>query len=141
MKKIVLCLFCACSFLFVFAQQGEESKLTSAVNDFYKYLVDPDKNKLEAMTDDQLTYGHSSGKLESKAQLIESFVSGSADFIKADIGGIKIQFSGKTAIVRHSLIGKAVSDGVPGDLKLGVLMVWQKTKKDWKLLARQAYKI
>jgi hypothetical protein len=36
--------------------------------------------------------------------------------------------------------GKLISDGKPVELKIGNIMVWQKVKRKWKLLARQGIK-
>jgi ketosteroid isomerase-like protein len=39
------------------------------------------------------------------------------------------------------LEAKTNDNGKPNDIKLLVLMVWQKQNKEWKLIARQAVKI
>ena len=52
-----------------------------------------------------------------------------------------IKIIGNTAIVRHKLFAETNNRNVPATVKLGILLVFQKTKKDWKLIARQAVKI
>jgi hypothetical protein len=47
----------------------------------------------------------------------------------------------RTAVVRHTFTAKATNNGTPADVKLGVLQVWQKQGRHWKLLARQAVKL
>jgi ketosteroid isomerase-like protein len=48
---------------------------------------------------------------------------------------------GDIALVRHKLFGDSNSGGKPSEVKLGVLLVWQKQQGKWRLLARQAYKL
>jgi ketosteroid isomerase-like protein len=45
------------------------------------------------------------------------------------------------ALVRHSLIANINDGGKPSEIKLKILLVFTKTGKDWKLLARQAVKL
>ena len=125
-----------------FAQSKAEKAVAEAVESFRKLMVDPNKAAMESMTCDELTYGHSSGKVENKTQCIEAFVSGQSDFMKIDLSEQTIQVVGKTAIVRHILMGDAHDAGKdPGAVKLKIMTVWQKQSGKWKLLARQAVKI
>lgn len=137
--SLILC-FMAISFT-VQAQSKEEQAVAAAVESLKKAMVDADKAALEDITLDVLTYGHSSGKLENKAEYVEALVSGKSDFKNMDLTEQTITVSGKTALVRHDLKAHVVDNGNPADIHLGVLLVWQKQKGKWKLLARQAYKL
>jgi hypothetical protein len=55
--------------------------------------------------------------------------------------GLWLNISGKNAVVRHLFITKGSNDGKMTDVRIGVLMVFQKKNGHWKLLARQAYKL
>ncbi len=123
------------------AQSGDEAKVAAAVETFRKAVVDADKATLEKILDEGLTYGHSTGNLEGKAHLIETLMNGDSDFKTMDLTEQSIKVFGKTAIVRHNLYAETNNRGVAGTVKLGILMVFQKTKNDWKLIARQAVKI
>src|SRR5687768_13115938 len=123
------------------AQSKAEQQLTDAVERLRKAMIDADRQQLDNITSPDLSYGHSSGKIEDKAAFIESLVSGASDFITMDLTNQTIKVLGKTALVRHNLTGTTKDNGVPGNPKLGVLLVWQKQKGDWKLLARQAFKL
>ena len=96
---------------------------------------------LESLTAEELSYGHSGGKVENKTQFITALVSGTVDFISIDITDQKITVAGKNAIVRNMYAAKLTNEGKPVELKIGTLMVWQKIKGNWKLLARQGYKL
>ena len=142
MKKFFsLILFFFFPALLINAQSNREREVAAAVNILYKAMIDADKNALENLSADELSYGHSSGKVEDKAAFAEGLVGGPIDFLTIDITGQTIKLAGKTAIVRHTFSAKVLNKGNPDTLKLGMLLVWKKQKGKWKLLARQAVKI
>lgn len=123
------------------AQTAEETKVAAAAEALRKGLVDADKKALDEVTAPQLSYGHSSGKVENKEQFINEAINGPADFISIDISNQTIAIVDKSAIVRHIFYTKMKRDGKDDEIKISVLQVWQKQKGKWKLLARQAVKI
>lgn len=123
------------------AQSAEEKQVASAVEVLRKAMIDADKSQLEAITAAELSYGHSSGKMEDKAAFIAALVNKVSDFVTMDLTLQTIKIVGNTALVRHNLNGEVVDSGKPGTAKLGVLLVWQKQQGKWKLLARQAFKL
>ncbi len=124
-----------------FAQSRDEKAVAAAVEELRKVLVDPDKPIMDRLTAEDLSYGHSDGKIQDKATFIDMLVSGKLDFVDMTLTEQTIKISGNTAIVRHHLLANTNDYGKPGMAKLSVLQVWQKQKKEWKLLARQAVKI
>jgi ketosteroid isomerase-like protein len=126
----------------VLAQKNPESAVAAAVETLRKAMVDGDAAALQKIAADQLSYGHSGGKVESKAEFVEGFASGKSDFVDIELTEQTIVVSSKTAIVRHQLFAHTKDAGKePGTVKLKILLVWQKQGKDWKLLARQAVRI
>ena len=82
------------------------------------------------------------GMLQSKTEFIHSIASGVSDFVTIDLSEQKITISGNTAIVRHVLSATTNDAGKgPGKVKIGILLVWVKSKSGWHLLARQAVKV
>ncbi|MFT4204897.1 MAG: nuclear transport factor 2 family protein [Chitinophagaceae bacterium] len=125
----------------VFAQKSNpEKEVEQTVQGFTKALEDGDTAKLRAMTVEGLTYGHSSGKIQDQEAFLKALSDGSSDFVKIDISEQQIQVFGNTAVVRHILSASTNDDGKPGNVKLKILLVFQKHKKEWKLLTRQAVK-
>jgi ketosteroid isomerase-like protein len=102
-------------------------------------MVDADKTQLIILL--QLSYGHSSGKVEGKDSFIESLINGKSDFVSIDLSDQTITVNNNTAIVRHILNAATNDGGKPGTVKLSILLVWQKQGKQWRLLARQAVKL
>lgn len=136
MKKSILLLFLLAMAGRSFAQSKAEQQVADAVLAWRKAMLDADKAGLEAILAPELSYGHSSGKIEDKAMLVKSISTGESDFITMDLTEQSIKIAGKTAIVRHKLAGDINDGGRPGSVKLFVLQIWQKVGPDWKLLAR-----
>lgn len=122
------------------AQSAEEKKVADAVEVLRKAMISAEKPTLDRITAPELSYGHSSGKIEDKAAFIEALTSGRSDFVTIELKDQTIQIIGSTAIVRHKLTAETFNDGVTGNVSLGILLIWQKQKNEWKLLARQAFK-
>ncbi|MCY1539774.1 hypothetical protein D9M68_753760 [compost metagenome] len=104
-------------------------------------MISGNRADLESVASRELNYGHSGGKIEDYATFVETLVSGKSDFVTADFNKQTVQLSGKVALVRHQLEAKTNDGGKPGEIHLGILLVWKKEGKDWKLLGRQAYKL
>lgn len=122
-------------------QSSSEKKVAEAVENLRKGMVDPDKALLEGLVSDKLSYGHSSGALDDKAIFVDKLVSGKSDFVEINLEDQTISLSGEVALVRHTLHAKTNDGGKPGEVHLKILLVWQKQKGNWVLLARQAVKI
>lgn len=125
----------------VVAQSNDEKAVATAVENLRKAMVDPTKPALEKLTTAELSYGHSSGKVQNKAEFIEALVSGASDFLNIDLTEQSIKVVGNTAIVRHVLSAVTSDNGKPGNAHIAILLVWIKQNKEWKLLARQAVKV
>ena len=123
------------------AQSGGEKEVAVAVEKFNNAMVSADKGQLEELTARELSYGHSSGKVQDKAVFVEDVVSGPFDFLTIDAEDQTIIMAGDAAIVRHVFSSKATNNGSPTDIRIEVMQVWQKQAGQWKLLARQAFKL
>lgn len=143
MKKILgfLLIICFSVLTTAFAQSKDETAVASAVEILKKAMIDADKTALENIAADDLSYGHSNGKVEDKAEFVRAIVSGESDFVTINLTEQTIKIAGNAAIVRHKLSATTNNSGKPGTANLALLMVWQKQKGSWKLLARQAVKI
>lgn len=104
-------------------------------------LINPENTLFEELVMDELSYGHSSGKVQNKEEFIDDLINGSFDFQAISISDQTIDIIGRTAIVRHILSAKAVKDETPVEIRLGVFLVYQNQNNRWKLLARQAFKL
>ncbi|MEB2782086.1 nuclear transport factor 2 family protein [Algoriphagus sp. C2-6-M1] len=138
MKTILTLAFFLCA-TFAFAQA--EKDVASQVEKLRLALIDPTIINLSQLSSIDLSYGHSNGKLENQAQFIEALVSGASDFAAVSFDNQTIRVYKNVAIVRHVLAADVLDGGTSNAIKIGVMLVWQKEKGQWKLLARQAYKL
>src|SRR5687767_10356713 len=112
MKKFFsLILFFFFPAIVIHAQLNQEKEVTVSIDALYKAMIDADGNMLEKLTADELSYGHSSGKVEDKAAFVEEFLKGPFDFLTIDITDQTIKLVGKTAIVRHVFSAKVLNKG------------------------------
>ncbi len=123
------------------AQSKEHKTVATAVEALRNAMLSADKQALETYTHDSLSYGHSSGRVENKPEFIESLVSGKSDFVTLDLSEQTISVTGKVAVVRHVLNAQTSDGGKPATIRLKVLLIFEKEKAGWKLLARQAVKL
>lgn len=128
----------------VFAQKSntkEETAVSNQVEILRQAMIDADGNKLKALTSEKLTYVHSNGNFQNQAEFIDGIVSGKSDFVTVDFQSQNISIQNDVAIVRHILSAHTKDDGIDRDIKIGIMLVWQKQKNNWILIARQAYKL
>jgi hypothetical protein len=123
------------------AQTKSESEVAGSVEQLRKAMLDADSTALVMLVHDELSYAHSSGKIEDKAAFISALASGRSDFLSVNISDQNITVVDNTAIVRHALTGRVIDGGKQGDLKLHVLLVWVKNRSHWQLLARQGVRL
>ena len=118
-----------------------EKEVAAAVESLRKALIDPTKENLDHIALDELTYGHSNGTIQNKAEFEEVLLSKKSDFVTIDLTDQTIKVVGNTAWVRHTLTATTNDGGKPGAAHLYVLTVWMKQKGQWRMLARQAVKV
>lgn len=120
---------------------NNQSTVEQAVETMRLAMLSADKTQLENVALPSLTYGHSSAVIENKAEFVDAIVSGRSGFITLEFQDQTIVTEGDTAIVRHVFSADTNNSGQKGKVKIGVMLVFKKTGEDWKLLARQAYKL
>src|SRR5262245_39937056 len=106
---------------FVIAQSKDETAVAAAVETLRKAMIDADKAALEKCTASDLSYGHSGGKVETRAEFVDALVAGKSDFVQITLTDQTIKIVGDAAIVRHTLQGETNDGGKPGTVKLFVL--------------------
>ena len=120
------------------AESADETAVSQAVEALRKAIFGQEKSQLEALTADQLSYGHSDGRVENKAQFINGVMTRKAILKSLTLSDHTIAIVGTAAIARHTWASESETDGKTTSTKVGVLQVWQKQGGTWKLLARQS---
>lgn len=141
MKRLFILLISIMVIQAGFSQSKSEMAVADAVETLRKAMVDADKATLQNIAAEELSYGHSSGKIENKTEFVKAIVSGKSDFTKIDLSDQTIKIAGKTALVRHKFFAATNDGGKPDSVTLHILTIWQKQMGGWKLLARQAVRV
>ena len=118
----------------------ETAAVAAAAEKLRVAMIDPTRENLGALVAEDLSYGHSGGKVDTKASFIADLLSGASDFVTITISEqtIRIVDGGNVAIVRHTLAADSNDGGKPGKVLIKILGVWQKQGGQWKMVARQA---
>lgn len=141
-KTFLILAFLLVGRVFAFAQSADEKAIAATVEKLKTAIISANEAELKKLTSPMLSYGHSNGLLEDQKEFIRALVSEDSKFTKIDLTDQTISVSGDVALVRHKLFGDTHNKGKdPAQVKLGVLMVFQKVKGNWVLLGRQAFKL
>jgi hypothetical protein len=120
------------------AESADEAAVAQAIEALRKAFFGQEKPQLEALCADALSYGHSDGRVENKAQFINGVMTRKATLQSLTLSDHTITIVGTTAVARHTWASESETDGKATSTKIGVLQVWQKQDGAWKLLARQS---
>ena len=125
------------------AAAGEEEAVAKQVEAFRLAQIAADRKALGALCWDELSYSHSSGKVEDKATFIANATDGKSKFLSIEYKDPTIKVVGSAAIVRFHWIAEQemAADGKKVPTNLHILMNWQKQGEEWKLLSRAATKL
>ena len=120
------------------AESADEAAVAKAVEALRKATLDQEKGQLAELCADELSYGHSDGRVENKAQFINGVMTRKGIVKSLTLSDHTIAVVGANAIARHKWASESETDGKPTSTRIGVLQVWLKQSGSWKLLARQA---
>ena len=120
------------------AESADEAAVAQAVEALRQATFGQEKSRLEALCAEQLSYGHSDGRVENKAQFVNGVMTRKTFLKSLTLSEHTIAVVGANAIARHKWTSESEADGKVTTTKIGVLQVWLKQDGTWKLLARQA---
>jgi ketosteroid isomerase-like protein len=105
---------------------------------FIDAMIKPDKAALEKLLADDLTYVHSSSKVETKAEVIQVVTSGSTTYESIEFKDTNVRQYGDVVITTHKAAIKTKQTGVAN---LFVTHVWAKQKEGWQFASRHASRL
>ena len=123
------------------ADAADEAAVTRAVEILRQALLEADKAKLEQVASPQISYGHSDGRVETKEQFINAVMTRKQVVKSLAFPELKVSVVGNAAIARHIYLSESERDGKATTTRIGALQVWQRQDGDWKLLARQGFRL
>ena len=122
-------------------EAADDGTLVQSIEALRKAMLAKDKGQFEILCADELSYGHSSGKLESKAEFIRGATSPKWHWRSLEFVQPSTKLVGDAGIARSIMSGAyEIEGGTVKSISDGVLMVWQRQGSQWRLIARQAYK-
>jgi len=101
----------------------------------YRAMQDADLATLDEVCADELSYAHSSGARDTKAEYFEKVRSGYYVYRRIDHPVERVEVAGDTAIVVGRMTADLLVDGIPKTIDNLALAVWTKASGDWRLLA------
>jgi len=123
------------------AQSADETAVKKAVEELRTAWIKQDKAKLDSLTAAQLSYSHSNALLQNKAEFIDGAMTRKATVKSLEWPEMTVQIVGPNGVVRHLWVSETELDGKTTNTKIGVMQVWQKQNRGWKLLARASWKL
>lgn len=121
------------------AADTEAERVAQAVERLRVAMLDGDGATLRTLIEDDLTYGHSSGKLEDRAAFLRT-LDGTHAFRSIALSDQTVAVNGDSAWVRHTFDAvNNLPDGNTSTAHIGVLQVWKRAPDGWRLFARQAF--
>ncbi|HYC39521.1 MAG TPA: nuclear transport factor 2 family protein [Chitinophagaceae bacterium] len=113
-------------------------RLRASVEEFHRALVRKDLGALRRLSHLSLSYGHSNGWIETRAEMLKNLENGYISYTRFRADSIRFAEGGKVAHVRFIGDINATLDGKNADYYLTVLEVWVKQGRRWLLFARQS---
>jgi hypothetical protein len=125
---------------FAQAEGLEDTSVSRTVEQLRLAMIGADKKALEALLAPELSFGHSNGLVQTKAEFMGAVLGRKEVFKTITLTDHSASPVGSTAIVRQIFASDLELEGKPLSVKLGELQIWQKHKTSWRLIARQAFK-
>jgi uncharacterized protein (TIGR02246 family) len=122
---------------------GAEDAIKQAEKDWASAVVKKDYAVLDRVLVDDLAYTHSDGRLDSKAQLIESLKTGKQTYEAAEHQSIDVRLLGKdVAVVRLRIRMTAAAGGKPATpANFSALRVYQLKNGRWQMIGHQSARL
>lgn len=141
MKRLLLILVIFAGSFAANAQTKDESLVNKAVEKLRLAMISGNKADLQNIAANDLTYAHSSGLVQNKAEFVSDIATKKNVFLTIELTNQTTNVSGDIAIVSQRLSAETFDGGKPGAANLNIVLVWRKVKGEWKLLARRAFKV
>lgn len=101
-----------------------------------------DSMVLEDLFAKKASYGHSSGKVETRAEAVAAISKNRSVYTDTAISNMTVMVNNDVAVVRHLFKAKENKpDGTVVPLNFTMMLLWVKEKGTWRLMGRQAVKL
>jgi len=138
--KLIVGFLCLFSGYAMAATSSDETAVAEAVDKLTQAMWHKDIAGLNALTAENLTYGHSSGNIQDKKAFIADIETGKSAFKELKMLNQKITMSGDVALVRNHFSAQAINSGKLTPTEIENFQIWQKQNGEWLLIGRQAFR-
>ncbi|CAI8815009.1 DUF4440 domain-containing protein [Pseudomonas sp. IT-P44] len=138
--KLLVGFLCLFSGYVAAAPSAAEKDVAQAVDHLTQAMLKKNISELNALTAENLTYGHSSGKIQNKQEYIADIETGRSAFKTLEMQNQTITLSGDVALVRNHFSAQALKGTEVIPTEIENFQIWQKQKGHWLLVGRQAFK-
>ena len=118
--------------------QDDVAEVLAAEDRRYDALLGADLPTLERLFHDRLSYAHSSGVRETKAEYLGKIRDGYYDYQRIDHPVERVEVVGDTVVVVGLMTADLTVDGTPKTIDNLGLAVWTRATGNWQLLAYAA---
>jgi hypothetical protein len=101
----------------------------------YEALLGPDLPTLDRLFHDRLSYAHSSGIRDTKAEYLGKIENGYYDYHRVDHAVEQVDVVGDTVVVTGRMTADLDVQGTAKTIDNLALAVWTRTTGEWQLLA------
>jgi Domain of unknown function (DUF4440) len=101
----------------------------------YRAMLDADLDALDDLCADELSYAHSSGVRDTKAEYLAKVRSGYYVYRRIEHPVERVEVVGETAMVVGRMTADLEVDGTPKTIDNLALAVWARIAGRWRLLA------
>lgn len=115
-----------------------KADVLAAMETWKQAILKKDAAALDRLLHPDLTYSHSDGRTETKADILKALPN--TQSIK--IGDSSVRVYGNTVLVKGPMeFVNNAANGTTTTVNLSVLQVWLKGSKGWQLVARQSTRL
>ena len=131
-------LLCAVAIPAAPTSSTEEKDVLAAMDAYKNAMIHKDAAVLQKLLGDDLSYIHSAGLHETKADVLKGITSGKTIIERIDFSDTVVRVYGKMALVQ----GRVDLWHSPTNIvHMNVLHVWMNGPQGWQMVARQATKL
>ena len=118
-----------------------DKEVLAAMDAWKQATLKKDRAALEKLLHEDLTYSHSSGNTQSKAEVLQSVTTGRATVEAIDFADTTVRVYGRTALVKGKVDIRNNAEGKSSTAHLSILHVWIKGPQGWQMVARHATRL
>jgi hypothetical protein len=115
-----------------------DKEVLAAMEEYKEAMTHKDGPALDKLLSNDLTYTHSGGQQETKADVIKSITTGKTIVERIDFSNTTVNFYGEIALVKGKVDLYHSSANI---VHMNVWHVWVKGPQGWQTVARQATRL